>query len=364
MRIYLISGEDSGDLHTGNLLKAIRLQRPGWEFRGIGGDQMAAQGMALIAHVRDINYMGFAEVLRHLGDIRKLFKQVKSDVEAWKPDAVILTDYPGFNLRIARFFHEKGIPVYYYISPQLWAWKKGRIRHIRSFVKRMLVILPFEEKFYQKEGVEVDFVGHPLLDALADQPPRQPEKGVIALLPGSRKQEIKRMLPVFLEIARQFPALKFVIAGAPSQSAAFYEEIIGDAPVELAMNQTYAVLRRAEAALVTSGTATLETAMLGVPEVVCYRGSNLSYQIGKRLIKVPFISLVNLIVGKKLVEELIQQDMNPQRLQAELRALLTPEKQAALSSGYQELREKLGGAGASATAAEKIISLQESLATS
>jgi lipid-A-disaccharide synthase len=360
MRLFLIAGEDSGDLHTANLVRALRAARPDWQFRGVGGDHLADAGMELIAHVRDINFMGFVEVVKHLGTIRELFSRVKKDAASWQPDAVVLTDYPGFNLRIAKHFHQQGIPVYYFISPQLWAWKKGRIRSIRAFVRRMFVILPFEEEFYANEGVEVDFVGHPLLDALAAQPPAQPVAGRVALLPGSRKQEIQRMLPPFLAVAARHPELEFVIAGAPSQPEAFYRELIGTVPVTLVMNRTYEVLRSASAALVTSGTATLETALIGVPQVVCYKGSNLSYQIGKRLIKVPFISLVNLILGRALVRECIQHEVEADTLSRELSRILDPATAKEIHAGYEMLRQKLGGAGASARTAELLIQYLES----
>ena len=355
MKIYLIAGEDSGDLHAGNLIKALKKMHPDMEFRGVGGDQMAGQGMEVIEHVNRINFMGFWEVIQNLGTIRKLFRTVKADIRSWQPDAVLLIDYPGFNLRMAPFIHQLGIPVYYYISPQLWAWKKGRVKIIRKYVKRMFVILPFEQKFYQKEGVDVDFVGHPLLDAIENTDSEKMDSPLVALLPGSRKQEIKRMLPIMLEVVEKFPELKFAIGGAPSQKAEFYRNIIGNVKVELRMNQTYDLLRQASFALVSSGTATLETALFNVPQIVCYKGSALSYFIGKRLVQVKYISLVNLILDKKAVVELIQYDFYVDNLEKELRKLIYETEKQRLEADYERLHELLGDAGASARTAQLLI---------
>lgn len=358
MKIYLIAGEDSGDLHGSNFLKALQQAAPGTLYRGVGGEKMREQGMELVAHIRDINFMGFWEVIKNLGTIRRLFRTVKADIQTWKPDAVVLIDYPGFNLRMAKFIQKLGIKVFYYISPQLWAWKKGRVKTIRQYVDRMWVILPFEEAFYAKEGVAVDFVGHPLLDVIGtsgEQEKALPDQPVIALLPGSRKQEIQRMLPTMLQVIDHFPEAKFVIAGAPSQPEAFYRQLIGDQAVTLEMNRTYEVLQSADAAVVTSGTATLETALLGVPEVVVYKGSPISYWIGKRLVKVKFISLVNLILDRPAVKELIQHDYTPDQVAAELRRLLDPDLSRQVRQDYIELRTKLGDVGASARAAELLL---------
>jgi lipid-A-disaccharide synthase len=356
MKLYFIAGEDSGDLHTKNLIKALQKQNPSIRTRGVGGELMKQVGTELVAHIKDINFMGFWEVIRNLKTIRQLFKTVKADIEAWQPDAVILIDYPGFNLRMAKYLNKKGIRVIYYISPQVWAWKKGRVKTIRRFVDQMMVILPFEKDFYQNEGVEVDFVGHPLLDEIENNPNPEAKKPIIALLPGSRKQEIRRMLPVMLEVIPHFPNYQFVVAGAPSQTADFYENMIGDTPVELIMNQTYDVLTRARFALVTSGTATLETALFDVPQVVCYKGSALSYHIGKRLVKIKYISLVNLILDQSLVKELIQSEFNTRDLIRELRTIMQPEKENSIRDGYALLRQKLGDKGASEKAAQLILS--------
>lgn len=352
-KLYIIAGEDSGDLHASNLVHALRQQQPQLQLRGIGGDKLAAEGMELIAHIKDINFMGFWEVISNLRTIRKLFKTVKADLRRWQPDAVVLVDYPGFNLRMAKFLKRLNIKVIYYISPQLWAWKKGRIKTIRACVDRMLVILPFEQDFYAKEGVEVDFVGHPLLDEISkrDFPPAPSEKPLIALLPGSRKQEIARMLPVMLSVVPRFPEFQFVVAGAPSQPPSLYEALIGETDAKLRMNRTYELLSQADYAVVTSGTATLETALFRVPEVVCYKGGRISYQIGKRLIRVPFISLVNLILQRRAVEELIQHRYTPDEVERALRALISKAGAQRLAEDYAELRQRLGQAGASERAA-------------
>lgn len=355
MKLYFIAGEDSGDLHSKNLIQALSERVPGLQTRGVGGDLMIEAGTTLIAHIQHINFMGFWEVIKNLATIRRLFKKVKADIQIWKPDAVVLVDYPGFNLRMAPFIKELGIPVFYYISPQLWAWKKGRKETIRNFVDRMFVILPFEKEFYQNEGIEVEFVGHPLLDALPDFKEKEKTKKTVALLPGSRSQEIKRMLPLMLELPEHFPEYKFVIAGAPSRSASFYQEMIGDKPVELRMNQTYSILDEADYALVTSGTATLETALHQVPQVVCYKGSWFSYQIGKRLVNVKFISLVNLILDREAVKELIQGEFTLQNLQFNLGRLMNPEGEEKMLADYEELRQKLGNKGASGRCADALL---------
>lgn len=354
MKLYLICGEDSGDLHASNLVAAMRTLQPALEVRGVGGDRLAAQGMTLLAHVRDINFMGFAEVVRNLGTIRALFRTVEADLRTWQPDAIILVDYPGFNLRIAPFAKKLGIPVLYYISPQLWAWKKGRIRIIRQHVDKMFVILPFEKDFYAGEGIKVEFPGHPLLDAIENQVDVVREPDLVALLPGSRGQEIGQMLPVMLAVAARHPELRFVIAAAPSQPEATYQKHLArytNTNVSIVRGQTYPLLLRAHAALVTSGTATLETALLGTPEVVCYKGGWISYQIGKRLVNVAFISLVNLILGRAAVTELIQGDFTPDRLEAELLRLMEPQQRNRILGEYVALRHALGDAGASQRAA-------------
>lgn len=365
MKYYIIAGEASGDLHGSNLMKALRQQDPEAEFRVWGGDLMQAVGGELRKHYRDLAFMGFAEVLMNLRTILRNIEFCKEDILAYQPDALILIDYPGFNLRIARWAKEQDFKVLYYISPQLWAWHASRVHDIKKSVDRMYVILPFEPDFYKKYDYEVDFVGHPLLDVVENFQPNPEfraenaldERPVIALLPGSRKQEISRMLSIMLTMVPKFPEHQFVIAGAPSQDRTFYEAILAKAnqkDVKLIENQTYNLLSYAEAALVTSGTATLETALFDVPEIVCYKGSAISYAIAKRLVgkRIKFIALVNLIVDRLLVKELIQNELNTKNLQKELAKILQPEQAREIKAGYAELREKLGNAGASARAAQ------------
>lgn len=356
MKLYIIAGEPSGDLHGKNMLRALRGQLPDLEVRGVGGDGLAAEGMSLVRHIRDTNFMGFVQVLQNLGTIRQLFRDVKADILKFRPEAVVLIDYPGFNLRMARFCKEHGIKVFYYISPQVWAWKKGRVKQIRAYVDRMFVILPFEKAFYEGEGIDVDFVGHPLLDEIAEggydgESLRvrllEPGQRLVALLPGSRKQEIGRMLPRMLAMVERFPDCQFVVAGAPTQDREFYDRYLQGSGVELVEGQTYELLSAADAALVTSGTATLETALFGVPEVVCYAGSPLSVWLARQLIKVKFISLVNLVMDREVVRELIQGELNTSNLQNELQKLLDPGHRSKLQQEYALLKEKLGSSGAS-----------------
>ncbi len=363
MKYYIIAGEASGDLHGSNLMKALKVEDPAADFRIWGGDLMQEAGGELRKHYRDLAFMGFVEVLKNLRTIVHNLRFCEQDILAYQPDALILIDYPGFNLRIAKWAKQQGIKVFYYISPQIWAWHTSRVHQIKATVDRMYVILPFEKDFYAKYNCEVDFVGHPLLDVVkgyAAAPDFRSKNGltespIIALLPGSRKQEIIRMLSVMLEMAPLFPQYQFVIAGAPSMPMAFYEQILAEKQrpqnVRLVQKQTYDLLSQAEAALVTSGTATLETALFQVPEVVCYRGNNLSYQIAKRLISVKYISLVNLIVDKPLVKELIQNDFNSKTLHTELEKILQPKTRQKIKAGFTELQLLMGDAGASRRAA-------------
>ncbi|AEE52890.1 lipid-A-disaccharide synthase [Haliscomenobacter hydrossis] len=367
MKYYLIAGEASGDLHGSNLMKALKVEDPQAEFRIWGGDLMQAAGGDLRKHYRDLAFMGFVEVLKNLRTILRNLRFCQEDILAYQPDALILIDYPGFNLRIAKWAKQQGIKVLYYISPQIWAWHTSRVHQIKANVDRMYVILPFEKEFYAKYDCAVDFVGHPLLDVVKGYTAAPDfrskngldERPIIALLPGSRKQEITRMLSVMLEMAPLFPAHQFVIAGAPSMPAAFYEVILAEKNrpenVRLVQKQTYDLLSQAAAALVTSGTATLETALFQVPEVVCYRGGNISYQIAKRLVNVKYISLVNLIVDKPLVTELIQDNFNSKTLHTELEKLFSPDIRSEISAGFAELQTLMGDAGASRRAARMMI---------
>jgi lipid-A-disaccharide synthase len=367
MKYYIIAGEASGDLHASNLMAALKKHDPAAEFRAWGGDLMKEQGATLVRHISELAFMGFGEVLANLRTIFRNIALCKKDISDYNPDVVILVDYPGFNLRIAKFAHRQHFPVFYYISPQLWAWKKGRVKTIRRFVDRMFVILPFEKDFYQKYGVRVDFVGHPLLDALAGEREKLlspetfrmqyhlDERPVIALLPGSRKQEVNKMLPVMIKLIPRYPQYQFLIVKAPSLPVELYRKITGDVGVKLVEGNTHDVLDKAFAALVTSGTATLETALMKVPEVVCYKGSNFSYQIAKRVVKVKFISLVNLIMGRKIVEELIQGEMNEKRLAEELEKILDEDVRSEMMANYRELAGKLGNSGASDRAARLML---------
>lgn len=352
MKYYIIAGEASGDLHASNLMRELKKKDPEASFRCWGGDLMEAQGGKIIKHYRDLAFMGFTEVLANIKTILGNIDFCKKDILAWNPDVVIMVDYPGFNLRVAGFVKEHKIRVFYYISPAIWAWKENRVHKIKRSVDRMFTILPFEKEFYKRFDFNVDFVGHPLLDALEHSREEglqlNTDKPVIALLPGSRKQEISRMLPVMMETRKQFPEYHFVIAAAPAMPEAFYKDILGNEPVQIVYGQTYNLLRKSFAALVTSGTATLEAALFRVPEVVCYKAGSISYHIARRLVKVKYISLVNLIMDRMIVTELIQDDMNPERLAIELRRITSDEKgRTSMLKQFDELKKNLGGPGAS-----------------
>ena len=398
MKYYIIAGEASGDLHGSNLIKELKKIDPRTEIRCWGGDLMEKAGGTLVRHYKDLAFMGFVEVVANLRTIFRNLAFCKEDILAWQPDAIILVDYPGFNMRIAKWARQQFQPsggklapkIIYYISPQVWAWKENRVKAIRQNVDKMLVILPFEKDFYRKWNYEVEYVGHPLVEEIdrcraqapaltihtnpaaisspaslaqsasiasstaADTPDSRP---LIALLPGSRKQEILKKLPIMLETTRHFPDYLFVVAMAPGQEDSFYTGLLKGYPnVATARNQTYPLLLQAKAACVTSGTATLETALFGVPEVVCYKGSSISYQIARRLIKVKYISLVNLIMDKLVVKELIQDDLTPENLEKELGDLLkNPQRQQQLKVDYAALKELLSQGGhASANAARSI----------
>lgn len=361
MKYYIIAGEASGDLHASNLMKELKVLDAHASFRCWGGDLMKAQGADIVKHYQDLAFMGFTEVLMNLRTILKNIDFCKKDIMHYKPDVVILVDYPGFNLRIAKFAKAAGLKVFYYISPQIWAWKQSRVYKIKRTVDKMFVILPFEKEFYQRFDYKVDFVGHPLLDAIANVPEYlkpldiNTNKPVIALLPGSRKQEIAVMLPLMLTMQKYYPDYQFVIAGAPSQKPEFYQTFTGGHNVKIVFNQTYQLLKQAEAALVTSGTATLETALFGVPEVVCYKAGSISYAIAKQLVKVKYISLVNLIMDKEIVKELIQGELNENNLKTELDKLLNPSTRNKIVQNYTELKHKLGGTGASGKTAALMI---------
>jgi lipid-A-disaccharide synthase len=366
MKYYIIAGEASGDLHGSNLMKALYQEDRAADIRFWGGDLMQATGGTLVKHYRELAFMGFIEVVFNLKTILGNIKICKKDILTFQPDVIIFIDYPGFNMRIAKWAREIGLKTHYYISPQIWAWKENRIKEIKRDVDKMYVILPFEKDFYEvKHNYPVTFVGHPLIDAIHNQPAinqddfrtanKLSDKPIIALLPGSRKQEITKMLSIMLSIVNDFPDYQFIIAGAPSQDFSFYEPFITNTNIKFISNKTYDLLKIATAALVTSGTATLETALFKVPEVVCYKGSWASYQIAKRIITLKYISLVNLIMDEEVVTELIQADFNTKNIKKELTKLLEPNYRKQLLEKYDLLEKKLGGTGASEKTAQLIV---------
>ncbi len=369
MKYYIIAGEASGDLHGSNLIKELRKLDPSASIRCWGGDKMQEAGGDLVKHYRDLAFMGFSEVLMNLRTIFRNLKFCKEDILQFKPDALILIDYPGFNLRMAKWAKQQGLftesrgKVIYYISPQVWAWKENRVKAMKQCIDKMLVILPFEKKYFkEKWNWEVEYVGHPLVEVVENKKSevggqRFSDKPIIALLPGSRKQEIAKKLPVMLKVSKNFPNYQFIVAQAPSVDDDFYKTFTQQYPnVSSVRNKTYDLLLQAKAALVTSGTATLETALFAVPEVVCYKGSFFSYQVGKRLVKVKYIALVNLIMDKPVVKELIQHDLTAEKLQHELHELLTNDSRITeIKKDYADLKRLLSESGnASAKAAQSI----------
>ncbi len=358
MKYYIIAGEASGDLHGANMIKELIQIDTEAEIRFWGGDLMQQVGGTLVKHYKALAFMGFTEVAKNLGTILKNISFCKKDILAFKPDVLVFIDYPGFNLRIAKWAKKQGIKTHFYVSPQIWAWKENRIKAIKRDVDKMYVILPFEKEFYEKKHhYPVTFVGHPLIDAIQNFKKQAPsdfleknklsEKPIIAILPGSRKQEITKMLTVMLSVAPDFPDYQFVIAGAPGQDISFYTPFVKNKNIALVNNQTYSLLQNAKAALVTSGTATLETALFKVPEIVCYKSNQISYEIAKRIINLRFISLVNLIMDQEIVKELIQDQCNTTTLKQELTAILTGDKRTLILQQYDVLELKLGGIGAS-----------------
>jgi lipid-A-disaccharide synthase len=391
MKYYIISGEASGDLHGSNLIKELYKLDNDAQIRCWGGELMQQAGATLVKHYRDLAFMGFIEVIKNINTIFKNIAFCKKDILANRPDVLILIDYPGFNLRIAKWARAQGLKIVYYISPQIWAWKENRIHSIKKNVDKMLVILPFEKEFYAKWNFEAEYVGHPLVKVIDDFKDEMSRKlqtegktelllsnqktliensekdsskktgnNIIALLPGSRKQEILVKLPVMLEVAKHFPDYKFIVAKAPGLPEDFYAELLAPySNVGSVVNKTYELLSQSDAAIVTSGTATLETALFGIPEVICYKGSNISYQIAKRLIKIKYICLVNLIMDKEVVKELIQDELTTNNLVQELKKLLLDEeKKATLQTNYAALKKLLSAGGnASSNAANSIYSM-------
>jgi lipid-A-disaccharide synthase len=367
MKYYLIAGEASGDLHGSNLIKSLRKRDPNAEIRAWGGDRMESAGATLVKHYRELAFMGFLEVLKNIRTILRNIQQAKQDIASFQPDVLVLIDYPGFNMRIAEWAKKSGIRIVYYISPQVWAWKENRVKKLRRSVDRMLVILPFEKAFYKTWNWDVTYVGHPLMEAIEQfrlgnqtHPFQTTDRKVIAILPGSRKQEIQAKLPIMLSMAEQYPQFDWWVAMAPGLDDQFYASFKqANSNVQFISNQTYALLNHAHAALVTSGTATLETALFGVPQVICYKGNPISYQIAKRLISIKYIGLVNLIMDKPVVTELIQDELNSNRLKLELDRILFDENaRAQIFADYRDLKNKLmQEKPASDNAADKIIEL-------
>ncbi|GAB3919876.1 lipid-A-disaccharide synthase [Mucilaginibacter myungsuensis] len=365
MKYYLVAGEASGDLHGANLMKALKERDPQAEFRFFGGDLMAAQGGTLVKHYADMAFMGFVEVVLNLRTILQNMKQCKADISAWQPDVVVLIDFPGFNLKIAEYAKGQGFKTCYYISPKVWAWNQKRVLKIKRVVDHLFCILPFEVEFYKGWGMDVDYVGNPLLDAVSafKADPRflakhdLTDRSIVALLPGSRKQEISRLLPDMIAVSHKFPQYQFVIAGAPSFDAAYYDQYLQGQQIPIIFNGTYDLLSNAEAAVVASGTAMLETALFNVPQVVVYKGGAITIGIARMLIKIKYISLVNLIMDAPVVKELIQQDCNPEMISAELERLLHDfDYRTAMLNNYDALDLRMGEPGASAKTAGLIVS--------
>ncbi len=366
MKYYIIAGEASGDLHGSNLMKELYKIDENANIRFWGGDLMKSVGGTLVSHYKERAFMGFVEVIKHLPKIFKFISFCKKDIADFQPDVIVFIDNSGFNLRIAKWAKAQGFRTDYYIAPQVWASRSGRVKAIKRDIDDLFVILPFEEEFYKKYDYKVNFVGHPLIDAIANRNPTNEqefrkklgldERPIIALLPGSRKQEIAEMLSVMVSLVDDFPNYQFVIAQAPSQTLEFYQQFINKKNITFVNNATYDLLTISHSALVTSGTATLETALFKVPQVVCYKTNWLTYQIGKRIITLDFISLVNLILNREVVKELIQNDFNKENLTKELCKILTEEHRNKLIKDYNELEQKLGGGGASKKVAKLIYS--------
>jgi len=368
MRYYIISGEASGDLHGSNLMKAIKKEDISADFRFWCGDLMLGQGGFLVKHYKETAFFGFLNVLKNIGEIKRNFKLCKSDLLEYKPDVLILIDYPGFNLRIAEFAFNNKIRVFYYISPKIWAWKQSRVYKIKKYVEKMFTIFPFETDFYKKFDYPVSYVGNPLLDSISEYQENKPDiesfrkefslsvKPIIAVLPGSRKTEIKYMLPVMVELSEHFPDYQFIIAGASSLKQELYQKYISQKTIQLIYNRTYDILKFSVAGVITSGTATLEAALLDLPQLVCYKGDNISYHIAKHLVRVKYISLVNLIENKDIIKEFIQYKMTVPILKTELENLLNNiEYRNTMFKNYEQMRQTLGTQGASAKAAKEIV---------
>ncbi|MFC0513472.1 lipid-A-disaccharide synthase [Mucilaginibacter angelicae] len=364
MKYYLVAGEASGDLHGANLMKALKALDKNTDFRFFGGDLMQAEGGTLVKHYADMAFMGFVEVIANLQTILKNLKSCKQDITAYQPDVLVLIDFPGFNLKIAEYAKTQGILVCYYISPKVWAWNQKRVLKIKRIVDHLFCILPFEVAFYKEWGMDVDYVGNPLLDAVSAFKPdveflqknNLTSKSIIALLPGSRKQEISRLLPDMIRASVNFPEYQFVIAGAPAFEADYYVPYLNGAEIPIVFNATYDLLNQTHAAIVASGTATLETALFNVPQVVVYKGGKLTIAIARMLVKLNFISLVNLIMDKQVVKELIQEECTANKMAEELNLIVNNATyRQTMLDGYNELDVRMGQPGASAKTAGLIV---------
>lgn len=360
MKYYIIAGEASGDLHGSNLMKSLKAEDALAEFRYFGGDLMQAQGGTLVKHYSDMAFMGFVEVVANLGTIYKNLQKAKKDILENRPDVLILIDFPGFNLKIAEFAKKNNLKVFYYISPKVWAWNQKRVLNIKKVVDHMFCILPFEVDFYKEWGMKVDYVGNPLLDAIESNSEDESfnlrhnlqVNPVVALLPGSRKQELNKLLPDMMATADRFPQYQFIVAGAPGMTIEDYKPFIGNRNIQVIFNETYNLLLHSSAAIVASGTATLETALLKIPQVVVYKGNAISIAIARMVVKIRFISLVNLIMDEEVVKELIQDDCNPDKIEEELNNILhDPLYRTRMLINYDELAIKMGQPGASSRAA-------------
>ncbi|MGQ9846071.1 MAG: lipid-A-disaccharide synthase [Bacteroidales bacterium] len=373
MKYYLICGETSGDIHAANLVKGLKRYDNQAQIRAWGGDSLIAQGVEVVKHIRDLSFMGLVEVLLNLKTIKRNFKFAYNDILAYSPDVLILVDFPGFNLRLAKWAKKKGIKVFYYISPTVWAWHQSRVSYVRDYVDKMFVILPFEKDFYKRFNIDVDYEGHPIMDALAPAMEKAEsraefcarhqldEKPMIAILPGSRKQELIKILKIMTSVAGDFKDYNFVVAGLSFLPKELYADALKTPNVRVIFDDTYALLHHVEAAIVKSGTATLETALFNVPQVVCYKTNRLTFAIGKRLVKVKYVSLVNLILEKESVKELLQDNLNYQNIKSELKKLLDPNYKEAILKDYEKLKKLIGEKGASDRVAAKMINYLKEL---
>lgn len=362
-KIYIIAGEPSGDLHGAHLVRALQRQDPEIEFRGFGGPKMKKAGVLLDQDIDRLSFMGFAEIIAHLPQIFSNFSLAKKNIRTWNPDAIVYVDFPGFNMRMAKWAHQNGYKNFYYIAPQAWAWKANRAHSIRKYVDELFCILPFEKEFFRQYGIDAHYVGHPLVDIIAEfrenhkQEIVKEQDRILALLPGSRSQEVKNVLPLQLKAAKNFRDYQIFIAQSPNVSIDLYQKILDQAGTEATLEKSpYDLLSRADLAAVSSGTATLETALFRVPQVVCFKGNQLSYHIAKNLIKVPYISLVNLIMDEKVVSELIQSELKVKNLERELKNLILPENLNRIQNSYKNLEKRLGVGGAANKTANIILS--------